>query len=64
MKTYRNIYMRFVNDPNFFTGETEIHYTGDLFFETPKPPEEFDSEQDAFYGCCCELKNVKGFVKV
>lgn len=56
--------MRFVNDPNFFTGETEIHYTGELFFETPEPPEEFDSEQDAFYGCCCELKNVKGFVKV
>ena len=64
MKPYRNIYMRFVNDLSFFKGELEIPYTGELYFEVPEPPEEYDPEQDVYYGCHCDLGEFKGFVKV
>jgi hypothetical protein len=64
MKPYRNIYMRFVDDPSFFKGQLEIPYTGELYYQVEELPEGYDSDKDVFYGCHCDLGEIKRFVKV
>lgn len=64
MKPYRNIYLRFVNDPSFFKGKLEIPYTGEVHYEVEELPSDFDPEQDVFYGCHCDLGEFKCFKKV
>ena len=64
MKTFRNIYCRFVDEPSFFQGQTEISYTGEVIYDVYELPEGFDPEQDVYYQCSCELKEMKSFNKV
>ena len=68
MKPYRNIYIRFEDNPVFltFNGQLEIQYTGKIVYGvTPETlPKDYDPEQDIYYQCHCDLEEFSGFKKV
>jgi hypothetical protein len=64
MKPFRNIYTLFAENPNYFIGELEIPYTGELTYGVKQLPEDFDENQDIYYKCSCDLKEYKCFKKV
>ena len=70
MKIYRNIYTTFEEGSlPAFEGEVTIHYNGNVFYGSVRNeetgfPDGYDPQQDIFYGCSCEFKELKEFKKV
>lgn len=64
MKPYRNIYIMMTEDEFEFVGKLKIPYTGEIRYDCPEKPADFDEKQDAWYDCPCDLEEFCGFKKV
>ena len=70
MKPFRNIYIKSDEETtkSQLSGTLEIPYTGDIFYgivtEDDVDPSGYDPEQDVYYRCNCEFKEIKEFKRV
>ena len=73
---FRNIFIKFTKEETdtMFEGELDVEYTGEIYYEVISSVDSDFSwpgggifeppNGDVYYGCSCDLKEIRSFKKV
>ena len=66
IKLYRNVYIKGYKRIPFqlMTGKNIIVYYGDIILGVESEPDKYDSKNDLYISCDCELKEIKCFTHI